>query len=592
MSYRKWMKKWQPVIFWAVAVFFVAGVIWWSVSLYIGGRRRASQRTYTIEDAIAYLTKDGTPLNDERYWVMPWELNQSYTNIVSAYNLTNVDPIFEEPQYKAIVLRSMLRERVMLYYANEKGLKVTKEELKEKLKEIESKIKSSKASLDYIKRKYKSLTAYIESIKGDVERSLLLEKVRKDVASVDENEMRKYFKEHEDDIKNKYEKVDVSIVTFTDEASANLFVQKAKGEGFEKAATDLKLEPSKVPNLTHGIFKDEIDKALFSASPGSIIGPFKVGESYFIFKVEKVVKINSFDDFIASEFYEKEKQALQDEKFKKWFEDFVKSEKIGYHVSDDVLKYWFEFVENPTDDEKLSKIEKDLESLVLKDGKLAEDTPDELKALYLILIERDKGKIESELEDLKSYEEALKNDQKDLLKDYEKRYGKMSLDDLKKKIEELQKKIDSIQKIRKEIVSYLYREYPTSVNVLSRMVELFPDNTKVAFEYYDTLYTMIKPALQSGYATYDRNLLFQLIQIQSGLYKVAYDASVSTDIRVEALYDIYEMNKLLKDATSASVTLSEMRKLDPNFLDYEAEYQELESMIESTPEEVSTPSTR
>ncbi len=148
MSYRRWMKKWQPVIFWAVAFAFVAGVIWWSVAMYLGGRRGTEGRSYSLSDATAYLTKDGTPIENERYWIMPWDLNQSYSNIISAYGLTNVDPIFDEPQYKSIVLESMLEEKVQIYYADENNIKPTKEEIREKLKEIEEKRKGSKSALD------------------------------------------------------------------------------------------------------------------------------------------------------------------------------------------------------------------------------------------------------------------------------------------------------------------------------------------------------------------------------------------------------------------------------------------------------------
>ncbi len=592
MSYRKWMKKWQPVIFWAVAFSFVAGVIWWSVATYLSGRRSSQEKAYSVSDATAYLTKDGSPLNNEEYWVMPWDLNESYTNIISAYGITNVDPIFDEPQYKSIVLDSMLKEKVQIYYANENNLKPTKEEIREKLKEIEKQVKENENALDYIKRRYKSLSAYLENIKPNVEKALILDKVKKSVASVSEEDMRKYFQEHTEDIRNKYEKVDASILSFSNESSASTFIEKAKKEGFEKAATDLGLNPTDLPNITHNIFTEDVEKVLFSASKGDIVGPLKIGETWFVFKIKDVVKIESFDDFLASEYYESEKERLSNERFQKWFDDFMKEERLGYGINDEVLKYWFEYVRNPKDPDTVLKIERELEKKIFEGEKIKEDSPDELKALYVLTLEFDRATLKDEIDDYKDYIDILKSatkteQEEEKLKELKGKYGEKSQEELEKTLEELQSKYDELGELRKTVVEYLYKEYPTSLEVLARMAELFPDDPKVNFEYFDSLYNMIKPAIQSGYIYQDRNLIFRLLQIQAGLYKVAYDASASTDMRTEAFYDVYEINKLLKDATSASITLSEMRKIAPDFLDYESEFLELEDMLKS-----STPSER
>ena len=584
MSYRRWMKKWQPVVFWAVAFAFVAGVIWWSVATYLGGKRSAKQRVYSLSDATAYLTKDGSPLNDERYWVMPWDLNKSYSNIISAYGMTNVDPIFDEPRYKAIVLEGMLKERVQLYYADENDLRPTKEEIKEKLKEIEGQIKSNKNALNYIKSRYRSLAAYLESIKPDIEKSLTLKKVREKVASVGEEDMRKYFEEHAEELRNKYEKVDALILSFTDEASANTFLNEAKKIGFDKAATNSNLSPSDVPNITHGIFPEDVEKALFSATSGQIVGPFKIGSSWFVFKVKKVVKLESFDDFLASEFYETEKNNLENEKFYEWLENFMKTEKLGYHVNDEVLRFWLKYVENPNDERVLSELLDELEKEVIENGKVKDNSPDELKALYVIILESEISKLNDEISSHKRYLDLMKKedkteDEKKELSDLEKELGKMDEKTIEEKISELENRLNEYTNLRKAVVEYLYGEYPTSLEVLSRMVEIKPNDPKINFEYYDSLYSLMKPALQTGYIYKDRNLVFKLLQVQAGLYKVAYDASASTDMRAEALFDIYEMNKLLEDATSASITLSELQKIAPDFLDYESAYSELEEMM-------------
>ena len=51
---RKWMKKWQGLIIWVVAIAFVVGMIWWSVVEI----RNPEVENYTIEQAVAYLVKD------------------------------------------------------------------------------------------------------------------------------------------------------------------------------------------------------------------------------------------------------------------------------------------------------------------------------------------------------------------------------------------------------------------------------------------------------------------------------------------------------------------------------------------------------
>lgn len=570
MSYRKWMKKWQVVIFWAIAIAFLGGVIWWSVGLYVSSRRKGMRISPGV--AVAYLTKEGTAVNDPEVWILPDELDNRYSWYKYMHMMryrSQVDPFFDEPLYKAIAIRDLMMEKVLLYYAKQEGLKVDKKKLSEKLDEVRKNIESNKDYLDYVKKKYRSVDRYITSIKRDVEINLLIQTVRDRVAGVSEEEMREYYDKHSEDIRKKYSRVDVKMVTTTEEATINKFMELSKKEGFEQAATDLSLSPFDY-SVTYS-FNEDVMKQLESASSGDILGPFKHGISWLAVKVKGINKVESYEDFVASKGYEDEKRSVENEKFRKWYEDYIKKEGLSFAFNDEELKYWFEYVQDQSNESKLFALKKYLQDRLFPGGEFDEGVPDLMKSLYVVLLEWEENK----LREYKTFlaQEKLGDEDKKKLQDLEKLLGKLNK-------EEVKKLIDEVTSQEKAVVKNLYPIGTSSYGVLSRAVRFFPDDPQVVYDYYNYLYSQVKPMIP--YAKQDMQTMYMLAQIQMGFYSVYYSDKASSDIKFDAIYNVYEMSKLLGEATSASQVLAEMQKQFPDKLTYDVEWQELEDMMSAS----------
>lgn len=102
MHETRWMRKIQVPIIWTIAILFAAGVIWWSVATYMSGKSRETGSTTPTnsarpEDAFAYLTKDGTPLEDPIYWISYSEYDDTVRDVLSSLSQRNIqlDPYFK-----------------------------------------------------------------------------------------------------------------------------------------------------------------------------------------------------------------------------------------------------------------------------------------------------------------------------------------------------------------------------------------------------------------------------------------------------------------------------------------------------------------
>lgn len=191
---RKWMKKWQGVIIWTIAIAFVAGMIWWSVSINL--RNTQNNVKYSLEQSLAYITKDGTALNDPTYWLMPWEVNDYYSNLLSSYQIISLDPLFEEPRLKALIADVFLQQKVVLYYAEKNDIKPSKKEINQEVNNVIQTIKNDQNQLNRIERTYGSLSNYEKNyLEPQIRVQLTIKKVQEKVGVVTEDEIKKYFEE-------------------------------------------------------------------------------------------------------------------------------------------------------------------------------------------------------------------------------------------------------------------------------------------------------------------------------------------------------------------------------------------------------------
>ncbi|HBJ82113.1 MULTISPECIES: peptidyl-prolyl cis-trans isomerase [Pseudothermotoga] len=531
---REWFKKWQKVIVWIIAVSFVAGIAWWSVASYLSGRQESSK--ISLDQAIGYLTIAGSPIEDSDTWVLPSELDSEYGNLLSNYGISQLDPIFQEPSQKASLLEDLLKNKVILHYAKQNKLTASNKEIEAKLNEYRQQIEKDQSLVQYIKQRYGSVNVYLNAVlKPTLEKSLTQQKVVASVANVDSEEMKKYFEENIDQLRKKYDKVDAKLVSFTDESSANKFINILLEKGFDGAASEMGLSVQDIPNLTRGIFDEKFEKDIFSGATNTTVGPIPLGSSWYVLEVQSATVLTDFENFALSDTYESEKNSLQSQKMQQWYENYTSEKNIELVIADEVYSTWRKVssVSTPTEYESLRE---ELKEKIFQDNSISPQAPDTLKSAYVVLLEK--------------IEESL--DQSD---------------------DQSSEKLKQIMAEKEMLIKDLYEQYPTSLEVASRMYQLDQNNLQVKYNYLSLLYSEIKPYLYPEYIQY---LLQSLIEIESGFSSIALDTNASTEMRASSYYNLYDLSKSLEDATSAKFYLEQLRRIDPNYIDFDAALSELE----------------
>lgn len=534
---RKWFKKWQNVIVWIIAIAFVAGIAWWAVAGYVSGR--SSNVGSESEVLVGYVTIAGELPKDSIARVSANDLDAEYANFLANYSLGSLDPLFEEPAQKASLLKEMLKERAILLYAKENKLLPTKKEIEAKLKEYEDEIKKNQAFLEYIKQRYGSVQVYLDKVlRPSLEKTMTLEKVRNSVANISEEKMKEHFEKNIEEIKTKYDTANVDLVWFENEQDANKFISLSSQMNFDEAASQMSVQISPVENLKRGIFDKDVDEKIFSATPNSVVGPFKLSDLWFVVHVKEATVVKDFASFALSDFYETERAVLQDETFEKWYEEYVKSKNVELRISDEILSIWDRLSQAASETE-LRELEGELsKKLFLEDGSISPSAPDALKSAYIVLVE---------------------------------------------KIEDSGSEVDeNLKKNKETLIRYLYEQYPSLLHVARRMYQIEKENNEVKYNYFTLLYSTIKPYVS---LVGPQALLQNILEIEAGLSSIVLDTSVATELRVSACYNLYDLSKELKDATSAKFYLDQLQKLNPNYIDFEAAMRELEEMLRSSEEQ-------
>ncbi len=531
---REWFKKWQKVIVWIIAASFIAGIAWWSVASYVSAR--TSSGGSSIDQAVGYIKINGSAVSDSATWVLPAELDTEYSNLLNRYGINTLDPLFYEPQQKASLIEQLLREKVIIHYAKQNKLIASKKEIEAKLDEYRKQIEKDQSLSQYFKQQYGSVDLYLSKVlKPSIEKSLTQQKVTDKVAAVSMDEMKKYFEENLDQIKKKYDQADVKMLSFSDENQAKAFMGKLLELDFDSAASKMNLSVMDYPGLSRGIFDEKYENDIFSGATGTVVGPIPLGSSWYVLEVKDATVIKDFNSFTLSNAYETEKSALQSQKMQEWYNDYVKNNNIELVFANEIYDIWRKISQTSTSTD-LEKLHDDLKGKVFsQDGTILPDAPDTLKSAYVVLIEKIQDALDSDATETKQKWQQLQNEKILLVKN-------------------------------------LYEQYPSSLEVVRRMYDIDRQNLDVKYNYFSLLYSEIKPYLYPEYLQY---LLQSIIEVESGFSAIALDTKASTEMRASAYYNLYDLSKALEDATSARFYLQELKKIDPNYIDFEAALNEL-----------------
>lgn len=662
---RRWFVKRQKIIIWSIAIAFALGVIWWAVAGFIS--RRAPQSTsntaveFSPEDALAYLTKNGTPL-DHDYWVFDGELELTFQDTIDYYRAlgAQLDDVFDYPVLRSSVLKNLIDQKIVRYYAAHHGLLPSRDEVTAELEKQVQQLLSDEQSKQYFLSRYGSVDNLKRRLKPRIESSLILSRVRNTVVNVTDSDVESYYDKNRDTIRQEYEEAKVKHILVSDEATA----QRLKDEilagtmTFEKAASEFSLDQQTALQggelgwIKHGQTVPEFENAIFSATLGELVGPVRTVYGYHLLEVEDRVKLDNFEDLKnATQVYSEIKAKIEDERFRKWKEGFITSEKLAWVINDEIMKVYLEYLEG--DDEKHEELFEYLDSQLFSTSatdstavELAKEVDEQLMTLYITLAEKMNEELKEEELDYTRFVNLMGSENFDasllaqstetlsekaneymnlaqeatsesvvdryldeyfkyydayLVKDILHRHPNLSLEEAKKRLESVKSRIQEFDNKRKLVLYALYEVTPSSRRVVSKLYELDPSNMEIRYAYFKSRYDTIKDYIKDPqiYQAYSQYLQPEVIEIRTGLETLAYSTKAATDLRISALEVLAEMSESIGDVKSELSYLRTLKEIDPAYSGIDEMIASLEEAVAkastttstiTTPSELSTPS--
>ncbi|MFW6120361.1 MAG: peptidylprolyl isomerase [Petrotogales bacterium] len=560
MKKKNLMKRIQVPIIWTIAVLFAAGVIWWSVASYLAGQGRDNEQQETnmsYENAVAYLTKDGTPLDSEDYFVTVTEFErrarQNIDNIrqqgqeINAYFGSEQVP--SEMEIRHMVLKNLIEEKILKYYTNDEGIYPTQEELDAQTDAIVNNYTSDENTRNQIISIYGSIEAFRSLVEDTIIGQILVNKIKDHVFTDVENQLAEYFDENKEEIKREYEKVNASHILVSSDATANEIKDMiTSGEvEFTTAASDFSMDTNSagtggsLGEIHRGDMVEKFEEAAFSATPDEIVGPVETQYGYHLIKVASKTTFDNFEELKLSSVYSDVENDYLDQEFQKWFEDYKEESNFDYVINDSEMKLYDIYQKVQDSQEELDNFYKDLEDeIFMEDGQIALSEGYLPVVLYTQITDEKMSKLKdrkNKLTDIIEYRETLpstvlsltpeevevkiqeineSDDKSDLtiyqeaqtLFEYEGELGISDKTKAQEALEEVEEEMQSFEERFEKVVRFLYEEIPYSPQIVNYMYRIDPDDHRVVYRYYENFYEQnLKPIINDP-STYESYLSY------------------------------------------------------------------------------------
>ena len=163
-------------------------------------------------------------------------------------------------------------------------------EIDARIKNIQNQFKDRKTFEARLAATGSSLTALRAQIQDQVMREELVKKAEK--ISVSNDEARKYFDAHKDTLGTPAAVRVRDIMVASENAANDLLVALKSGADFSKVAKEVSLDTATKGQggdmgfIPRGMLQPQIEKAVFTAKPGEVVGPLSLPNGYFLLKVE------------------------------------------------------------------------------------------------------------------------------------------------------------------------------------------------------------------------------------------------------------------------------------------------------------------
>lgn len=614
------MKSIQAPVVWAIAILFGAGIIWWSVAQYLGGNPQNNPQNdgnvnLQFSETTGGLTKDGTPLSDPNYWVTYAEYETSVRDTLTNFRNQgyNLDPYFESennPSEMGIryeVFRSLINQKTLLYYANQKGVVPSSEQINSETDRIVNQYTSDENTKAAIISQYGSVEEFSSLIKNYVAIQLLEQNVREKAMPEVEKEFQTYVEENMIDLKDKYERVDASHILVTEEASAlELKSMIESGElPFSQAASEFSIdtgtaiEGGSLGEFGRGQMVQEFEDAAFSATPGVLVGPVQSQFGYHLIEVATSTTFNTYEDFKKLAEFDTELAKFENEQFNTWIKNYRQEENFSYQTNDPDLQLYDRYVNSNSDPAKslafMEELERDYfdndKNVLVGDSYLPlvfytelvdsyvsrlrneimdlEDLENIMTTVPSTITSLSSEELASKLETTPATDTQLRNYIIDAqrMNTYIDQYEVSEIDKIQETLSSTEAKLESKNQYFERSVRYLYSIMPNSSRVINYMYSLDGNDPKVAYVYNENIYnTNVRPLLENralldSYLQYYGQyfgpqaityLIDSPVQsIESDLNrKIINSTDAATEIKINALYllvDIYEKLANIQD---------------------------------------------
>lgn len=261
------------------------------------------------------------------------ELWERATKLVAIKKLDELDAE-EEKLILRQALQDLIDDRLVLAYAKQKGIKVSKAEVEKRINAIKERFPTEMEFLQSLEEEGLSYEVLYEKIREDILKKKVINlEVRKKI-EIHPDEIKAYYESHKDEF-TKPARVKIVKICFKKEDNSKEKVEQvkellSKGIPFEQLLANYGgKEESKGTWIEKGKFKEEVENVLFKLRIGEVSPIIETEGAFYIFQVLDKEEARLLP---LSEVKDKVYEILYREKFKQHFDEFIARLKRDAHI--------------------------------------------------------------------------------------------------------------------------------------------------------------------------------------------------------------------------------------------------------------------
>jgi foldase protein PrsA len=280
-------------------------------------------------DAVAVV--DGTDITQEDF---DRALGQAAARQGVAQNCQGPSP--DDPQFATLrdeALNDVLDQAWIVGEAEEQGVEASDREVQEEFETTkEQNFNTEKEYQDFLEQSCFTQEDVNERVRLQVLSTKIQEDITADAGEVPEEDARKFYEANKEQFAQPASR-DIRLVLNQDPEKAqeafDKLSQDNSPENWNKVAAELSSDASSKDNggvresITEGVFPEEVDSEVFSASEGEVLGPIETDAGTYVFQVDSITEETTtpFEE-ARTQIDEQLSGQIQQEKFSAFLSDY------------------------------------------------------------------------------------------------------------------------------------------------------------------------------------------------------------------------------------------------------------------------------